>query len=548
LTEKNQLIELIYEDNLVIAAEQLFEVNAIKHLIKTGSNLYIGSVKDGINYEIEIQSPFAKKQKVSCECSFYKDNKICKHIIAGLLQIRDQIKLKTTSASPKVESGASKKLLSLNTSQILEEISHSDLVAFIKSYARKDKKFTTQLKVNFARKIDLIDNADKYKSILNSIVRPNTGKESKANSSEIKALLLVLKDFSDQINDCIALGQYREGFNILDASISKLEYIRHHYAFHPDDLLKLHATYHQIIRYFLKEKLPQDLKSDMLNFLMNLASRSYYQYNDINDNVISIILSEYKNKDSLESLINTLISQRPPKEVPLLVALLLIVRGKFTSKEAEIIKLYPTLKIEIADYLVTAQHEHIALKLLESINQKKKYARDITSRLVFLYVRFNQTDKLQESGSLAYRRTGDIRFMDVLKKELTDETYQKVITKLEKELISESADPDLMIRLYKKEENWHNLLHFIAETGSLELLKRYDLLLYKHERNGLIMLYLYLISKYLDEHLGDVSFQYLEKLKQHFLIQKMSLLIEKTSDMIKEKYADRTRILDLFSN
>lgn len=532
----------------MIAAEQLFEVNAIKHLIKTGSNLYIGSVKDGINYEIEIQSPFAKKQKVSCECSFYKDNKICKHIIAGLLQIRDQIKLKTTSASPKVESGASKKLLSLNTSQILEEISHSDLVAFIKSYARKDKKFTTQLKVNFARKIDLIDNADKYKSILNSIVRPNTGKESKANSSEIKALLLVLKDFSDQINDCIALGQYREGFNILDASISKLEYIRHHYAFHPDDLLKLHATYHQIIRYFLKEKLPQDLKSDMLNFLMNLASRSYYQYNDINDNVISIILSEYKNKDSLESLINTLISQRPPKEVPLLVALLLIVRGKFTSKEAEIIKLYPTLKIEIADYLVTAQHEHIALKLLESINQKKKYARDITSRLVFLYVRFNQTDKLQESGSLAYRRTGDIRFMDVLKKELTDETYQKVITKLEKELISESADPDLMIRLYKKEENWHNLLHFIAETGSLELLKRYDLLLYKHERNGLIMLYLYLISKYLDEHLGDVSFQYLEKLKQHFLIQKMSLLIEKTSDMIKEKYADRTRILDLFSN
>ncbi|MBL0027146.1 MAG: hypothetical protein IPO98_20150 [Saprospiraceae bacterium] len=232
----------------------------------------------------------------------------------------------------------------------------------------------------------------------------------------------------------------------------------------------------------------------------------------------------------------------------MLVALLLIVRGKFTSKEAEIIKLYPTLKIEIADYLVTAQHEHIALKLLESINQKKKYARDITSRLVFLYVRFNQTDKLQESGSLAYRRTGDIRFMDVLKKELTDETYQKVITKLEKELISESADPDLMIRLYKKEENWHNLLHFIAETGSLELLKRYDLLLYKHERNGLIMLYLYLISKYLDEHLGDVSFQYLEKLKQHFLIQKMSLLIEKTSDMIKEKYADRTRILDLFSN
>ncbi|MBL0027147.1 MAG: hypothetical protein IPO98_20155 [Saprospiraceae bacterium] len=296
MTEKNQLIELIYEDNLVIAAEQLFEVNAIKHLIKTGSNLYIGSVKDGINYEIEIQSPFAKKQKVSCECSFYKDNKICKHIIAGLLQIRDQIKLKTTSASPKVESGASKKLLSLNTSQILEEISHSDLVAFIKSYARKDKKFTTQLKVNFARKIDLIDNADKYKSILNSIVRPNTGKESKANSSEIKALLLVLKDFSDQINDCIALGQYREGFNILDASISKLEYIRHHYAFHPDDLLKLHATYHQIIRYFLKEKLPQDLKSDMLNFLMNLASRSYYQYNDINDNVISIILSEYKIK------------------------------------------------------------------------------------------------------------------------------------------------------------------------------------------------------------------------------------------------------------
>ncbi len=94
MTEKNQLIELIYDDELVRLAEELNEKEAVCDLDHIGSNLYIAKVKDGLNYEIEIQSPFAKKQKLSCECSFFKQNNICKHTIAGLLMLREQFKNK----------------------------------------------------------------------------------------------------------------------------------------------------------------------------------------------------------------------------------------------------------------------------------------------------------------------------------------------------------------------------------------------------------------------------------------------------------------------
>ena len=548
MTEKNQLIELIYDENLVLAAELLYEAKAVEDLIRTSSNLYIGKVKDGKEYEIEIQSPFAKKQKSSCDCVFFKNTGVCKHIIAGLLQIRASIHQTNEKKIAHQIDPKPKKFSSLNSTHILEEITHEDLVAFVKNYARSDKKFSIQLKVTFARKVDLTDNADKYKTILNAIVRPNTGQESRANSSDVRALIQVLEDFEDQINDCIALGQFREAFNIFSTSFSKLEYVIHYYTYHAEKLHTLQKNYHSIISYFLREKLPQELRSDLLSFLTDMAARSYYHYSDINNNIVGLIYKEFstKEKHKLTELLHTLIEQRPTKEVSYLLALWIIVKGKYTPKEADIFKQYSFLTIEICDILIGAGHENHALKILESQYKRNKHVKDIVSRLVFLYVRIKDIEKLIETATLAYYKSGDARYLEILKKETDEATYQKAIVEMETRLISDGADPDLIIRLYKKEENWSGLLHFIAGTKSLELLKNHDGILFKHERNGLIMLYLYLISTYLNEHMGDISFQYMETLKNHLARQKMELLVDKIGELIREKYHNRPRLTELF--
>ena len=65
MVEKNQLIELIYDDELVQQGEMLFESNAVSDVSVLDSNLYVCQVKDGLNYEVEIFGPFLKKQKLS---------------------------------------------------------------------------------------------------------------------------------------------------------------------------------------------------------------------------------------------------------------------------------------------------------------------------------------------------------------------------------------------------------------------------------------------------------------------------------------------------
>ena len=57
-----------------------------------------------------------------------------------------------------------------------------------------------------------------------------------------------------------------------------------------------------------------------------------------------------------------------------------------------------------------------------------------------------------------------------------------------------------------------------------------------------------MIKKYLDQHMGDAAFQYLENLKNHLSSQGMNDLIHRIDVMMKEKYHDRPRLTDLFGS
>ncbi len=549
MNPKNQLIELIYDEDLVLQAELLYEQQSVLDLSHVGSNLHICKVKDGINYEVEIQSPFTKKQKSSCDCSFYKQNRICKHIIAVLFKLRHQANEKYKEKDTKQDLKNSSKHSTLNINQILKLIAPADAYAFVKSYARQDKKFSTLLKVSFARKIDLSDNADKYKNILNTIVKPYTGTQNKSGVSEIRAIANVLQDFLDQINDCIALGQYREAYHIFISAFAKLEYVRHYTTHHTDILRTLSSNYHGLITDFLKEKLPAELRSDLHEFLFDLAKRSYYHFNDINKNILNMMYAVKKNIPValIGGVVEELVGSKDKDEKIVLLALQIKFKGKFTKADAEELKPFTLHFIEIADLLLSNNEEELALKILEHQYSQKRFIKDVANRLVFLYVRFKNVPKLKQTSIHAYMNTGDLKYIDILKKELSEEEFMIHLLQLGEHLKMSKVDPSLLIKLYKKEEDWIGLLEYMQELRDLDLLKQYDVLLYKHQRSGLVELYLSIIDSYLTDHIGDIALGYIEDLKYHIKTKKMDGIIRPIHDMLKEKYPYRPMILDAFN-
>ena len=550
MAERNQLIEQVYDDELVQQGELLFESNAVSDLSVLDSNLYLCQVKDGLNYEVEIFGPFLKKQKLSCECSFFKSNRICKHIIAALLKIRQEFKDKEKTKETKIDTPLKKqKLATLNINQILDEIVHEDLKAFVKNYAKNDKKFSTQLKVSFARKIDLTNNQDKYKNILNTIIRPYTGLQAKSNASELRAIIHVLEDFADQINDCIALGQYREAFNIYESAFAKLEYVRHYHQYQADHTLKLSHSYHQMIVDFLGEKLPPELRLEFVTFLLDLVGRSYYHFSDVHNNIINLLIKIIKPKDTekLKPIILDLITKKISEEKIILIALYLKLEGKYSKTQQSFVEPYNANLLDIVDQLLAINEEGIALAILENKQNAKRFEKDIVNRLIFLYVRFDKKDKLTNVAYQAYLFTGDLKYIDILKRELDEIQYIEALVNIENDLRDKKADPLFLIRLYKREERWVELLNFFADLRDMELLMQHDQSIYKVERGGLVSVYQQMISNYLDEHLGDLAFEYIENLKNHFKHQTMNGMLPPIQRMFKEKYPQRPRLVEIFN-
>ncbi|MBK8081768.1 MAG: hypothetical protein IPK25_16725 [Saprospiraceae bacterium] len=203
------LIEVKYDDILVEEAEILFEKKVIIDVLNPEKNLFVFSLFDERDYEVEIFKPFTKLQRSTCSCLFHTQHKICKHVLAGLMFLRNQ---KSKEESEK-KTPAVSKTKTLNISNILSNVSREELIQFVKNYAKSDPKFSLQLKVFFARKVDLPDNKKKYKSILDSVIKPHSGK-SNPSVAEIRAFLTINKELTGQTEDCIALEQYEEATDI----------------------------------------------------------------------------------------------------------------------------------------------------------------------------------------------------------------------------------------------------------------------------------------------------------------------------------------------
>ncbi len=538
-------IESLYNEELVIAGELLFESNKVSDLMKSESGIFFAKVKDGKDYEIEIKYPFVKKQKVRCDCTFFVQSGICKHVLATLFSIRNQSKIKTLA--PK-NSSSKPKPTKLVVAQILEEVPHLDLKHFVQAYARNDKKFETQLKVAFAIKIDIVNNQEKYKSILNSIVRPLTGAQAHASVADLRLLAHVLVEFADQIEDSLALFQYREALDIYIASFSKLEYVRSKYKNQSDPLYTLSQRYHKILSHFLQQKLPFEIKNDLLSFVKELYQRSYYLFDSYSDNVVHELLNQINKDEKIEVsdfLVATL-PQKKPNELAVILALIIKIKNTINSNIKELINKYQNSYMDIVDLLMSKNEDTLAIKLLESLQTSK--SKDVHYKLTLLYAKTNDNISLSATVEEAFIKYGDLKYLEILEKQFTDTEYQNFISKLESKLLSlNHVHESSLLNLYFKEQNWAGMIIFMEKNPNIEILKKYDVFINTFEPKMLSELYIISLRVYLNHQLGDQATLYLNELKYHLNKTKLDKVINKISKLLLEEYPHRPKLSEVFS-
>lgn len=497
-------IEKLYDDLLVAEAENLFEKKAIIDVSRPEKPLFVFVINDGVDLETEILKPFTKVQKSTCPCLFHQQHAICKHVIAGLLYLRAQ-KKETQKNKPET-SAQNPKVLQIHT--ILQHVEREELIHFVRDYARRDARFALQLKIHFAKNVDLPNNREKYAQLLNAIIKPNTGK-TKPNQNELKAFLKVTDDLIDQMEDSLALEQFEEAFYILQAGFYKFCYVQNYHGQESNAFLQQNTRWMRAIESFLQEKIPYSLKKQIKDFLMDLAFLSFYRYTDVESNV-AMALKSHLGAGEKKHFLHKLSGHAKQLTGEERTNVLVIMAYISENLSGEVGPWLDQSGFPILSFFKQLSQLQ-AWDLCRAIIRKVQHTAGVPAEL-FLW----QTENLCLIGALEealesalhhFNRTGQMAAIQKIYDSADQVNWLETLKpEIEKTILSDHRPVSVAAYLHWS-KNWDSLYHFIMTQAEIIPFLKYltDMALHKpDETEDLITHHL---TVYLETHLGEKSQQ-----------------------------------------
>lgn len=135
-------------DTVLKRGKNYYEQGMVVELEETGDCFWQAEVEGTESYTVEIT--LGKNNAISdysCTCPY--DGGICKHVVAVLFTIKDEIKI-----APSDKTKANKKAV---FDDLLKKIGLNELQTFIAVYALKNKDFKTAFELHFAEKDERVD-------------------------------------------------------------------------------------------------------------------------------------------------------------------------------------------------------------------------------------------------------------------------------------------------------------------------------------------------------------------------------------------------------
>ena len=526
-------IELIFPPDLFLKGEELYESGGVIDIHKVEKNLYSFIVKEGGKFEVEWQNPLTKSQKASCDCSFFKIGKMCKHTVAALLAF------KAIKPEPQKSVEKSDKVVTLNISGILNNLTKDEIKSFVRAYATSDKRFATAFKVHFARKVDLHDNEKKYKSILDTVIRPVTSEKSPFKASDVKSLLNITEEFYNQAGDAIALGQFGEAFLLVKTSIGKLCYTYHHVLFYESELEKAILKGHDLLRTIVIGSEVHDLTSGICQFLMELSQFSYYPFLSVKNNAISLLLECNQIPGDVQNILENQLWRKREQERQRVVILGMMLRvADKTTKNYQLDTKYISLFEKVAEELKSNGYFSETVAFCETYRLKTK---DL--HLIHIdAVRHIQPSKVIAIAAAYFVENKDLRIVDTIKAMDNPETFAKFRSLVSKSSSKIKSDDQLYAHYLYKSNQEDLLLAFLQDKRDFRLLMQFDEVLFKDFPGQITSLYESMVEDYLNMHVGQHAMVFIDELFAHFNKIKASKITNKLGIMIEMKFPHRSRL------
>ena len=550
-----EYIELYVEDGLIELAENLLAKNSALNLLQVEKNLWSAFIKLDKEYETEVKLVNKKVNRYSCDCETYSKKGICPHIVATLLKLREKI-----TSEKKVEVKARRKT-KLNTNIILSEVSHEDLVKFVKEYAKKNRNFALDLKTKFASQVPGTEHSDVYNQLLTSAITIYKNKDGAVNQRGLKQITQVLEELIKQADDYLALKRYTESYPILQSVLNKVPLL---IKYDVDGiLLRIYRKTFALVQEIIKKDVSPQFKKNIFSFLIeDIPIRSVFD-NYLETELLttlldlSLLISETNSLyASLEDW-KTNLPLNKSNLVNILVLNIKLLEKENKHKEAQQL-IDDNLSEPSILFIALAEAKkqgdwnkinQIALSSLKKVNNIEH--RSLIHDVLFdAACELKHKKDIQKYGTLRFLEAYDFKFIDSVIEGKSEayikELYLDLIEQLQAQTYSKSKRNSIA-EIYFRLGDIKALFAYIEKLGSLELIQIFDQRLLPKKKRQVYPLYKKLVLNYLNNHLGRIPAQKIASLIQHLKSIGAHDLVYDLTSLLKDEYSERHSLMDEIS-
>lgn len=293
LIQKLHFIESIFDESDFLRGEELLD--------STGNHL--GITKSRSTYTVQLHDRKVKVKLKKGQLDFEATPPIPvgenkgELVLAGIY-LRKYLAEEAEKEKSKSITTRTRKSSTSPLTALLQDVPHQQLLLFVQSYAKKDKHFSARLQSNFISKYG--KDRDKYEDLLASIVKPKSEKSPKLPQRELQTAISILDNYKTQADDLYSLGKYQELSQILLASLKKIAYIEHAYGIANNKVALIRQHLLDLVKRQNQKDLAPEFSEQFLAKIVDIASLSYYQVDDIADSLFEEI---YQHKLTTEEQI-----------------------------------------------------------------------------------------------------------------------------------------------------------------------------------------------------------------------------------------------------
>ncbi len=551
LNEFEQLID----EKILKRGLSYFKEGVITDFSEISNGEYEAIVSGAEEYTVQLKISNNTIIEHNCDCPFDM-GPVCKHIVAVIFQLQqNELELN----NPNLPKLIKKKTKSVpqQIKELLQAISHKELIEFVQENSKKDKKFKNYFLASFGH---LSKNQSKefYQKQIHSILQTATGRDGWIDWAGMKYVVNTTEPFLENAEKYLANNNFQ---NVFFISTALLEEMTEAFQYGDDsngDLGYFVESAMELLSKLTKEKLSDAFKKEIFEYCISMFKNQLFEGWDWHLGILHIACELIEKEDEADIIINCLDT----------------VNGKYEREQAQSFKLDLIRKFKDEKEIEKFINKHISNSSIRKQEIEKAFESKNFDRVINLSKDGIKCDEKDKPGLvkdwynwllIVAQLKKDVpkiikyaRFLfidnfhpeqdyyQILKDNIDNAKWHLFLEEIIKEITPKDrwTYTDLIRKIYIYEKWWDRLFIMLKQNLSMENIEHNEQYLSKDYSAELIELYSERITNYVEKYIGRNHYQtackYLRRMKK----LGGNIQVNKLIEFFRKEYPKRKALID----